>query len=76
MLATIINSAAIVLGSLIGILFKQRINTRITRSLVTALALAVAVLGIMGAIQTKDSLGMVSCIAVGTLLGELLDLDG
>lgn len=76
MLATIINSAAIVLGSLIGILFKQRINTRITRSLVTALALAVAVLGIMGAIQTKDSLGMVICIAVGTLLGELLDLDG
>ncbi len=76
MLATIINSAAIVLGSLIGILFKQRINTRITRSLVTALALAVAVLGIMGAIQTKDSLGMVICIAIGTLLGELLDLDG
>lgn len=76
MLATIINSAAIVLGSLIGILFKQRINTRITHSLVTALALAVAVLGIMGAIQTKDSLGMVICIAVGTLLGELLDLDG
>lgn len=76
MLATIINSAAIVLGSLIGILFKQRINTQITRSLVTALALAVAVLGIMGAIQTKDSLGMVICIAVGTLLGELLDLDG
>lgn len=75
MLATIVNSAAIIFGSLIGILFKRRINTRITDALVAALALAVAVLGIMGAIQTQDSLGLVICIALGTLIGEVLDLN-
>ena len=76
MLANIINSIAVIFGSLIGIFFKRSINTKITDALVTALALVVAVLGIMGAIETADSLGMVICMALGTLIGELLDLDG
>ena len=76
MLANVINAIAVIFGSFIGIIFKKRINTKITDALVTALALVVAVLGIMGAIATADALGMVICMALGTLIGEVCDLDG
>lgn len=76
MLANVINAVTVIFGSFIGIVFKKNINTKITDALVTALALVVAVLGIMGAIATADALGMVICMAVGTLIGEVCDLDG
>lgn len=76
MLANVINAIAVIFGSFIGIIFKKKINTKITDALVTALALVVAVLGIMGAIATADALGMVICMALGTLIGEVCDLDG
>lgn len=76
MLANVINAITVIFGSFIGIVFKKNINTKITDALVTALALVVAVLGIMGAIATADALGMVICMALGTLIGEVCDLDG
>ena len=75
MIATVINAVAVVLGSLVGIVFKQRIRARYTDAIMQALALVVAVMGVSTALGTADTLGMIVCVAVGTLIGEWIDIE-
>ena len=75
MIGTIVNSAAIVLGGLIGSLFGERIGERYTKPLLTAMALVVAIIGIQGAIGTSSILIVVICMVVGLIVGIALRLD-
>lgn len=76
MLATVINVVLVLLGSALGLLFKNRISTRLTAALTAALGLCVLGIGVSSAISTKDTLCVIVCMAVGTLLGEVLDIEG
>ena len=75
MLGTIVNSAAIVLGGLIGSLFGEKIGERYTKPLLTAMAFVVAIIGIQGAIGTSSILIVVICTVVGLVIGIALRLD-
>ncbi len=75
MIGTIVNSAAIVLGGLIGSLFGEKIGERYTKPLLTAMALVVAIIGIQGAIGTSSILIVVICMVVGLIVGIALRLD-
>ena len=50
-------------------------NTR-SDAILRALGLCVLLIGIMGAIKTENILVLIVSMAFGTLVGELLDLDG
>ena len=75
MLATIINAALILLGSILGLLFKNRISSRLTSGLTFALGLCVLGIGITGLVGTQDTLCVIVCMVVGTLLGEAVDIE-
>ncbi len=75
MLGVLVNTAAILVGGGLGLLFKNRISKRFTDILMTAFAFAVCVMGVSSAIQTADSLGMIVCLALGALLGEALRIE-
>lgn len=75
MIATIVNVAAILAGSLVGLLFKSKIKKRFLDLIMTTLGLCVAVIGITSVIQTQDILGMILCMVVGALLGEALRIE-
>ncbi len=75
MIGTIVNSAAIVLGGLIGSLFGEKIGERYTKPLLTAMAFVVAIIGIQGAIVTSSILIVVICTVVGLVVGIALRLD-
>ena len=75
MIAVFDNVATVLLGSAIGILFRSRIRESYTKSIITALALVTFVIGISSAVTTGDLLCVIVCIALGTILGELLKLD-
>lgn len=75
MLAVFVNMATVLLGSAIGILFRKRIRDSFVKAIICALALVTIVIGVTSAITTKDLLCMIVCMALGTLLGELLRLD-
>lgn len=75
MIGTIVNSAAIVLGGLIGSLFGEKIGERYTKPLLTAMAFVVAIIGIQGAIGTSSILIVVICMVVGLIVGIALRLD-
>ena len=75
MIATFINAGLVVLGSIIGLLFQKKISQRLCDALIIVLGLCVLAIGITSAIGTKDTLCVILCMAVGTLLGEAIDIE-
>lgn len=80
MLGTIVNTCAILTGSVIGSVFKKGIQERQQNALYTAMGLAATGLGINAVVQhMPDShypvLFIVS-LALGSLAGSMLDIEG
>ena len=75
MIATVINVVLILVGSTLGLVFKNRISRRFTAALTAALGLCVLGIGITSAISTQDSLCVIVCMVLGTLLGEALRIE-
>lgn len=75
MLGTIVNTVAVVIGASIGLLIKKGIPERIGDSLMKALGLCTIFIGISGAFKGEDTLVMIISMVLGTLMGEVIDID-
>ena len=75
MLSVLVNTIAVLAGSLIGILFRNRLKESLRNSVMKALGLCTILIGVMSAIQTKELLCIILCMVLGTILGELLKID-
>lgn len=75
MVATVINVCLVLVGSLLGILFKNKISARFAEILTCALGLCVLGIGVSSMIGTQDTLCVILCMVAGTLLGEGLDIE-
>ncbi len=75
MLGAIVNCLAVVAGSTLGLILKKGLPERISSAIMQGLALCVMYIGISGALNGKNVLVMILSVAVGTLIGEGLDLD-
>ena len=75
MIATVINVALVLLGSVVGLLFKNFISERFMSILTSALALCVAGIGISAMIGTQDTLCVIVCMVIGSLIGEVLGIE-
>lgn len=76
-LGTIINCTGILLGGLFGLLFGRFMKEQIQDSLTKACGICVLFIGISGALEhiSGNSLLIVGCIALGTFIGELLNIE-
>ena len=85
-LGTLVNMAAILIGSGLGLLLKNGIPKQLQTTISSAVGLCLIFVGITGAIkglmnvsgttfETKDTLVVVICMAVGAAIGEWLDLE-
>lgn len=84
-LGTIVNVAAIVVGGLAGLLGGRRIPERLQKTLMSAMGVSVLFVGVSGALSqmlraeggalTVQGTMMILSLAVGAVLGELLDLE-
>ena len=75
MLGTIVNALAIIGGCLVGLIVKGRLTEKISTTIMNGLALCVLYIGISGALKGQDTLQLIICIAVGALVGEIIDID-
>ncbi len=75
MTGTIINFAAVILGSLIGLVAGKRIPEKTKQSLVSALGLFTLAYGIFIFGQTNNMLIPLFSLVLGTILGELLKIE-
>lgn len=75
MLGTIVNTGAIILGSLLGYIFKNFIPEKYSESLLKGVALAVIIIGIKLGLQGENLILLVISILIGTLIGEILGIE-
>lgn len=74
--ATFINAALVLLGSVIGLLFRGKIPQRFTKIITAGLGLCVLVIGVDAALETRDTLCVIVCMVVGAILGQWIDIEG
>lgn len=75
MKGTFVNTGAILVGSLIGILAGKRLPDRLKTLLMQALGLAVLLIGLQMALSGSETLVTVGCLLLGAITGELLRIE-
>ncbi|MDI3309927.1 DUF554 domain-containing protein [Thermoanaerobacterium saccharolyticum] len=75
MVGTFVNAASIVVGSFVGTLFKIGIPDRIKSTVMQAISLSVLIIGFDSALKYKNLLLVIISLAIGGILGELLDIE-
>ena len=75
MLGTIVNVGAIVLGSLLGFLFRKGIKDKYKAIIIDGLSLCVIIMGIMSTIKTENILLLIGSIVIGSIIGEMLAIE-
>ncbi|HNP92839.1 MAG TPA: DUF554 domain-containing protein [Rectinema sp.] len=76
MIATLINAAAIILGSLIGLLIRKGIKDEYRKVVFTAAGLTSLAIGIQMVLETDHILSFALALMVGGLLGTAFDVEG
>ncbi len=72
---TIVNVAAVIAGSSIGLIVGTRLPQKITKSVFNAMGLFTLFLGFYMALKGQQFLVMVFSLIIGTIIGELLSLE-
>lgn len=75
MLGVFVNVLTVVAGSVFGMLLKKGIPERITNELIKGVGLCTMCIGWLGTWKGENTLIMILSMAIGILIGELLDLD-
>lgn len=76
MLGTLVNTAAIIAGSLFGLTFSRFIPQKSTVTLIHAVSLAVILIGVKMAWKTDAFIVVIAGLAVGSVIGELIGIEG
>ena len=69
------NCLGVILGSAVGLILKKGLPERLSSAIMQGLALCVMYIGISGALETQNVLVVILSMAIGTLIGEGIDLD-
>lgn len=75
LLGTFVNMAAVIVGGTIGLFLGSRFPKKLSDSLMKALGLCTLLIGISGLSKGENQLFTIISMALGTIVGELLDLD-
>lgn len=75
MFGTIVNTIAILVGGLLGLLFKKGIPKKASDTLFKGLGLCTIFIAITGCVEGGETLVVILSIILGAIIGELFDLD-
>jgi uncharacterized membrane protein YqgA involved in biofilm formation len=76
MRGTLVNAAAILVGSAVGLAAGARLPERLQRIITTGLGLSTLLIGLQMALKAGNILTVIASMVMGGLLGEWLDLEG
>lgn len=75
MFGTIVNSIAIIIGSLIGIILKKGIKDDYKNTIMDGIGLSVVIIGISSGIKAQNIILIISSIVLGSIIGEIIGLE-
>ena len=72
----VINFILVIIGALVGLIFKKGIPQKIKNALVTGMGLCVLLIGIDGMLNNDTNiLIIIISMALGAIIGELLNIE-
>lgn len=75
MFAVFENMALVLVGSAVGLLLKNRFSERMGQAVMKGLGLCTVGIGMSSLLGGKDTLCTIICVALGTILGEWLNIE-
>lgn len=75
MLGTIVNSLAILAGGLAGMLFGKALPEKMKNTVIQGIGLAVLLIGLSMALQSKNTLVVIASLVLGGIIGEWIDIE-
>ncbi len=75
MTGTLVNSAAVLAGSLLGMVAGKRLPERIKTILMQGLGLSTILIGLQMALSGREPLAAIGCLLMGALTGEILRIE-
>ena len=72
---TLLNALTVLIGGILGTVLGNRLPERIHESLFGVLGLFTILIGLLDALSTKNPLVLLGALLIGTLLGELANLE-
>ncbi len=75
MLGTIVNSLAIILGALFGIVLRKGIKDEYRQTIMDGIGLSVIIIGIMGGTKSENIILVIGSIVVGSIIGEAIGIE-
>ncbi|MCP3925488.1 MAG: DUF554 domain-containing protein [Desulfobacterales bacterium] len=78
MTGTIVNTIAIIVGSLLGFFSRKFVSEKSGKTIIQSISLAVILIGLKSAFKAPgdDLLLIIICLALGTVIGEILQIQG
>jgi uncharacterized membrane protein YqgA involved in biofilm formation len=75
MLGTIVNSLAIIVGSLLGLLFRKGIAENYKEIIMSGVGLSILLIGIKSAVVSDDLMVVLFSVLIGALIGEYVAIE-
>ncbi len=75
MTGTIVNTAAIIAGSLLGLFFKKGIPDSYNRTIMHGISLCVIIIGVNAALKSDAVLVVIISLVIGSVTGEILQIE-
>jgi hypothetical protein len=75
MIGTVVNTALVIIGSLLGLIFKSGIPENIKKIIMIALGLFTCILGIRMGLEMKQPLIVLLSLVIGGAIGELVKIE-
>ena len=75
MIGTLINCAAIILGSAFGLLLRRGMKDAIAKTVMQGVGMSVILIGVTGAIETSNTLLVILSMVIGGVVGAWINID-
>ncbi|WP_378957039.1 DUF554 domain-containing protein [Pelosinus sp. sgz500959] len=75
MIGVIVNTIAVIIGGLVGLLFKTGIPKKIADAVMVGIGLCTVYIGLVGTLKGENPLILIGSIVIGTIIGTLIDID-
>ncbi len=76
MTGVLINTATVIIGSLIGLILKKGIPEKISKAAMVAIGLCTLYIGIDGALNGDNTIVLILSMVFGTIIGTAINIDG
>ena len=76
MFGVIVNTIAVIAGSLIGLICKKGIPDKLTSTVMAGIGLCTLYIGFSGSLKGNNAIIVIVSIVLGAIVGTILDIDG